>query len=51
VTTFQSLALLGIFLIVCGSLAVAWEVAKSRRELRQANDLLRQLLMTMRDRL
>jgi hypothetical protein len=51
VTTFQSLALIGIFLIVASSLVAAWEVEKLRREVRQANGLLKSLLMTMRDRL
>jgi hypothetical protein len=51
VTTFQSLALVGIFLVVVGSLVVAWEVQKSGRELSKANALLRDLLTTMRDRL
>jgi hypothetical protein len=51
VTTYQSLALIGIFLIVASSLLVAWEVQKSRRELSKANTLLKDLLLTMRDRL
>jgi hypothetical protein len=51
VTTFQSLALIGIFLVVLGALVVAWEVEKLRREVRKANGLPRKLLITMRDRL
>lgn len=51
VTTFQCLALIGIFMIVASSLAVAWKVETSRRELQGSNSLLRDLLITMRDRL
>jgi hypothetical protein len=50
-TTFQSLALIGISLIVLSSLTAAWQVEKLRREVRQANELLKGLLTTMRDRL
>jgi hypothetical protein len=50
-TTFQSLALIGISLIVLSSLTAAWQVEKLRREVRQANGLLKALLTTMRDRL
>lgn len=50
-TTYQFLALLGIFLIVLSSLAMAWEVGKSRGQLRKTNALLKDLLTTMRDRL
>lgn len=50
-STFQTLALLGIFLVVLGSLALAWEMEKSTRELRKVNGLLKDLLTTMRDRL
>jgi hypothetical protein len=51
VTTYQSLALIGIFLIMTSSLVAAWEVEKLRREVRQANGLMKDLLTTMRDRL
>lgn len=50
-TAFQSLALVGIFLVAVGSLVAAREGHKLRHEVREANRLLTGLLTTMRDRL
>ena len=50
-STFQILALTGIFLVFLGLLALAWEMVRSTRELRRVNRLLKDLLTVMRERL